>query len=74
MAGHATVRDVLATIDSWPVEELLGRIHPVDGGRVALYAEDCGYETGLIACEGPRHRIWMLDTGWRYERAFQPLP
>jgi len=70
LGGHATVRDVLAAVDTWPREQLLGRLHPVDGGRVALYAEDCGYETGDIACEGPRHRIWMLDTGWRYERAF----
>ena len=70
LGGHATVRDVLAAVDTWPREQLLGRLHPVDGGRVALYAEDCGYETGRINCEGPHHRIWMLDTGWRYERAF----
>jgi 8-oxo-dGTP pyrophosphatase MutT (NUDIX family) len=70
LCGHATVRDALTAVDTWPREALLGRIHPVDGGRVALYAEDCGYETGRIECEGPRHRIWMLDTGWRYERAF----
>ena len=73
LCGHATVRDALAVVDTWEWEQLLGRIHPVEGGRVALYAEDCGYETGHIECEGPRHRIWMLDTGWRYERAFQPL-
>ena len=73
LCGHATVRDALAVVDTWEWEQLLGRIHPVEGGRVALYAEDCGYETGHIECEGLRHRIWMLDTGWRYERAFQPL-
>ena len=70
LCGHATVRDALAAVDTWEWEQLLGRIHPVEGGRVALYAEDCGYETGLIECEGPRHRIWILDAGWRYERAF----
>ena len=71
LCGHATVRDALTAVDTWPREQLLGRIHPVDGGRVALYAEDCGYETGRIECEGLRHRIWMLDAGWRYERAFE---
>jgi|TARA_B100000315_G_scaffold28658_1_gene24418 8-oxo-dGTP pyrophosphatase MutT (NUDIX family) len=70
LSGHATVRDALTAIDSWPRERLLGRIHPTEGGRVALYAEDCGYETGRLECGGPRHRIWMLDTGWRYEREF----
>ena len=71
LAGHATVRDVLATVDTWPLERLLGRIYRVEGGRVAFYAEDCGYKTGHIECDGPRHRIWMLDSGWRYERAFE---
>ena len=70
LGGHATVSDVLAAVDTWPQERLLGRLHPVDGGQVALYAEDCGYETGRVDCKGPRHRIWMLDTGWRYEREF----
>jgi 8-oxo-dGTP pyrophosphatase MutT (NUDIX family) len=69
-AEHATVRDILAAVDTWPQERFLGRLHAIDGGRVALYAEDCGYETGDVACDGPRHRIWMLDTGWRYERRF----
>ena len=70
LAGHPSVAEVMTTIDSWPREHLLGRLHSVDGGRVALYAEDCGYDTGDINCTGPRHRIWMLDRGWRYERAF----
>ena len=70
LAGHTAVDEALADIDTWPREQLLGRLHPVDGGRVALYAEDCGYETGRIDCHGPRHRIWMLDRGWRYEREF----
>ena len=70
LAGHRTVAEALAAVDTWPRERLLGRIHPVDGGRVALYAEDCGYETGNLDCAGPRHRIWMLDGAWRYERDF----
>jgi 8-oxo-dGTP pyrophosphatase MutT (NUDIX family) len=71
LSGHATVAEALAAVDAWPRESLLGRLHPTDGGRVALYAEDCGYETGDLDCSGPRHRIWMLDGGWRYERDFQ---
>lgn len=70
LSGHASVASMLASIDEWPHERLLGRIHPTAGGRVALYAEDCGYDTGALDCEGPRHRIWMLQDGWRYERSF----
>ena len=71
LAGHATVAEALADVDTWPRERLLGRLHPVDGGRVALYAEDCAYETANLDCTGPRHRIWMIDGRWRYERAFE---
>ena len=71
LAGQATVADALAAVDTWPRERLLGRLHRIDGGRVALYAEDCGYATGDLDCAGPRHRIWMVDGGWRYERDFQ---
>ncbi len=70
LCGHASAAGMVTAIDSWERERFLGRIHRTEGGKVALYAEDCGYETGRIECPGPRHRIWMLDTGWRYERQF----
>lgn len=70
LAEHPTVADALAAVDAWPRERLLGRLHRIDGGRVALYAEDCAYATGDLDCPGPRHRIWMVDGGWRYERDF----
>ncbi len=70
LAEHRTVRDALAALDDWPKEQMMGRILPVQGGRVALYAEDCGYASSTVDCAGPRHRVWMLDAGWRYERSF----
>ncbi|MEE2636433.1 MAG: NUDIX domain-containing protein [Acidobacteriota bacterium] len=70
LAKHPTVDQALAAVDTWPRERLLGRIHPTQGGQVALYAEDCGYETGHLQCDGPRHRIWMLESGWLYDREF----
>jgi 8-oxo-dGTP pyrophosphatase MutT (NUDIX family) len=70
LAEHTTVRDALAAVDTWPMEQMLGRIVPVEGGRVALYTEDCGYASRTVDCPGPRHRVWMLDAGWRYERRF----
>ena len=70
LVEHTTVRDALAAIDTWPREQMLGRILPVDGGRVALYAEDSGYLSSTVQSAGPRHRVWMLDAGWRYEREF----
>jgi 8-oxo-dGTP pyrophosphatase MutT (NUDIX family) len=40
----------------------------VEGGIAALWEGDAGYETSDGDAPGPRHRLWMLPTGWRYER------
>jgi len=49
-------------------EHLFPHPHPVEGGVCSLYPGDAGYETGDVACTGPRHRLWMLGRSWRYER------
>jgi hypothetical protein len=40
----------------------------VDGGVCALWHGDAGYEERAADQPGPRHRLWMLAEGWRYER------
>jgi 8-oxo-dGTP pyrophosphatase MutT (NUDIX family) len=40
----------------------------VEGGAAALWEGDAGYESSDGDAPGPRHRLWMLPTGWRYER------
>ena len=41
----------------------------VDGGAVAMWHGDAGYEAGEPGRPGARHRLWMLEDGWRYERS-----
>lgn len=43
------------------------RYYKVDGGACSLYVEDEGYETGELHHSGRRHRLWMVESGWRYE-------
>lgn len=43
------------------------RWRTVDGGAVAMWAGDAGYETSDPTVAGPRHRLWMLEDGWRVE-------
>jgi 8-oxo-dGTP pyrophosphatase MutT (NUDIX family) len=43
------------------------RLFLVDGGACTLYAGDAGYDSGEVTRGGARHRLWMLDSGWRYE-------
>ena len=70
LAGFADVDGALAAVAGWPEERLLGRLIDVDDGVVALYHQDVAYADACLDREGPRHRLWMVRSGWRYERAF----
>jgi 8-oxo-dGTP pyrophosphatase MutT (NUDIX family) len=68
LAPFATTTDVLAALAARPAEYFATRFSVVDDGAVALYAGDAGYETSDASLPGARHRLWMLSSGWRYER------
>jgi 8-oxo-dGTP pyrophosphatase MutT (NUDIX family) len=40
----------------------------VPQGVISLYGGDVAYDDGLVEREGPRHRLSMFRSGWRYER------
>jgi 8-oxo-dGTP pyrophosphatase MutT (NUDIX family) len=46
----------------------LPRFIPVEGGAISLYPEDAGWEARDPERSGARHRLLMLDSGWRYLR------
>jgi 8-oxo-dGTP pyrophosphatase MutT (NUDIX family) len=68
LIGFATVADALADLGSRPPEYFSTRFAAVEGGAVAMYHGDAGYEDDDAERPGPRHRLWMLADGWRYER------
>lgn len=68
LATRADVSSALATARNGTPERFATRIAVVDGGAVALYHGDGGYETSDANAAGGRHRLWMLADGWRYER------
>ncbi len=45
------------------------RICNIEGGACSLYEGDAGWEVGDPEATGARHRLWLLDSGWRYERS-----
>ena len=51
------------------VDEILPVVVAVDGGSCALYPGDAGYASADPSAVGARHRAWLLDAGWRYERS-----
>ncbi|MGK2947560.1 MAG: NUDIX hydrolase [Acidimicrobiales bacterium] len=69
LAQHPHVEAVLAAAERRvPLPHYETRWSGVDGGAVALWAGDAGYEASDPAIEGPRHRLWMLESGWHLER------
>ncbi len=47
--------------------QFVPRPRQVPCGWLSLYAGDVAYEHGELDMPGPRHRLSMLDSGWRYE-------
>lgn len=68
LAVHANVTAALASIAGQPFETFEPRLQMMPGGACTLYADDAGYEDGDVDRPGPRHRLVMLESGWRYER------
>jgi len=68
LSSHGTVGEAWASLSARPAETFVPRLHAVAGGACSLYAGDAGYEAGDPDRPGTRHRLWMIDSGWRYER------
>ena len=52
-----------------PPARYLPRIVMVPGGVCSLYSGDAGYETKDPDKPGSRHRFWMMESGWHYEKS-----
>jgi 8-oxo-dGTP pyrophosphatase MutT (NUDIX family) len=68
LGAYASPADALAAHAASPPEVFTPRPRVVEGGAVSLYEGDAAYEGLELDSGGPRHRLWMLDAGWRYER------
>jgi len=66
---HASIVSALSHFSSRQAEVFVPRYKPVPGGICSLYEEDSGYPTVDIDSQGRRHRLWMIDSGWRYENS-----
>lgn len=68
LAGFGDAAAALEGLASKGPREYLPRMTRVEGGACSLYQEDAGYAHADPSRPGPRHRLWMLEAGWRYER------
>jgi 8-oxo-dGTP pyrophosphatase MutT (NUDIX family) len=56
------------TLSRLSAYEFAPRPRSVAGGTCSLYAGDAAYAGGGLELPGPRHRLWMLERHWNYER------
>jgi 8-oxo-dGTP pyrophosphatase MutT (NUDIX family) len=69
LAKFADVDAAFDAVKAWEPERFTTHVSLVDDGVVALWHGDAGYDSSVAAVDGPRHRLWMVDGGWRYERS-----
>jgi len=69
LSRWSSVEQVIAEVGRRQPERYETRIAVRDDGPVALWHGDAGYEAADAELPGPRHRLWMARTGWRYERS-----
>ena len=63
-----SVEGALATLAQGPIVTFRPHICTVPDGTCMLYPGDAGYDDHDPERAGPRHRLWALPEGMRYER------
>jgi len=67
LASHRSAEQALRALEGHEVPTFRPRIVRIAQGAVMLYPGDAGYEPVDPDRPGPRHRLWALTEGWRYE-------
>jgi 8-oxo-dGTP pyrophosphatase MutT (NUDIX family) len=65
---HRAVAGALEVLGAAEPLTFRPQIHRREAGACILYPGDAGYESGDPERAGPRHRLWALAEGYRYER------
>jgi 8-oxo-dGTP pyrophosphatase MutT (NUDIX family) len=68
LAKFDDVSAAIADAAARPLEYFETHIARVDGGVAAIWQGDAGYETSDPDVPGARHRLYMVESGWRYDR------
>jgi 8-oxo-dGTP pyrophosphatase MutT (NUDIX family) len=68
LARAADTGDAIARAAAADPPVFVTHIAKAADGLAALWAGDAAYESGEADAPGPRHRLVMTETAWRYER------
>ena len=68
LSEYRAVDAAIAGVSAVDPPRFAPRICNIEGGACSLYEGDAGWESADAAVSGARHRLWLLESGWRYER------
>jgi hypothetical protein len=71
LGAFTTVADLLADAAAREPRAYQTEIARGAEGIAAVWAGDVAYGSTDPDTPGPRHRLWMLDSGWRLERTIE---
>jgi 8-oxo-dGTP pyrophosphatase MutT (NUDIX family) len=71
LVGYDTADAALAALARGKFESFAPRLHIIPDGACTVYEGDVAYDAGDIDAPGARHRLWILESGWRYERTVE---
>lgn len=69
LSGYSNLADAEAGIGSAEATHYVSHIARAGGSTVILWDGDAGYATRDSQAPGPRHRLYLETSGWRYERS-----
>jgi len=69
LSAYGSSQAALSSLREREPEIFFPRVRRVTGGACSLYEGDAGYAESDPERPGARHRLWILETGWRYERS-----
>jgi 8-oxo-dGTP pyrophosphatase MutT (NUDIX family) len=69
LSAYRSMSEILLHLASKEPEIFVPRYTKVPGGICSMYEDDVGYPDVNIDRPGQRHRLWMIDSGWKYEKS-----
>jgi 8-oxo-dGTP pyrophosphatase MutT (NUDIX family) len=69
LSAYQTTGNALSVFSAREPEIFTPRYKRVPGGACSLYQDDVGYPDIDLDRPGRRHRLWMIESGWRYENS-----
>lgn len=68
LSAYRSLNESLSHLSSQEPEIFVPRYTKVSGGICSMYEDDVGYPDINVDRPGQRHRLWMIESGWKYEK------